>query len=121
MARKRILVVDDDETLCQGLAFILKDEGYLVKSTSDPAKARLLADQFSHDIAILDYKMSGLTGIDLLRSIKERNPQTVVFIISGRPFLERTLAEEQVAHLVAGVLAKPLTERDLLAMIAKVK
>ncbi len=119
MNKKRILLVDDDETLCEGVAFILEDEGYSVKNTSVPAEGMELAGEFIFDLALVDYKMPRMTGVDLLRKIKEKNPHTKVFIVSGRPFMEKVIAEENVAHLVEGVIKKPFKEETLLEAVKK--
>jgi len=117
MQKIRIILIDDDETLCEGIAFILKDEGYSVMNTSDPAKGMELIDRNIFDIALLDYKMPRMTGVDFLRKIKEKNPATKVFIVSGRPFIEKVLSEENVSHLVEGVIKKPFREETLLEAV----
>ena len=115
---KKILVVDDDDNLCEVTAEILKDEGYLVEYTSDTTKAEELIDKGVFDIALFDYKMPRLTGADLLRKIKAKNPKTNVFIMSGRPFIETVLKEENVYDMVSGVITKPFSEMMLLEKIS---
>ena len=121
MNRKRILVIDDDEALCEGMAFILRDEGHLVENTSDTAQGRELIGKYTFDIAILDYKMPGLTGAEMLKEIKEKCPETAVFIVSGWPAIGKFLEEDKVTHLLAGIMGKPFTEKDLLDMLAQVQ
>ena len=117
MSNKRILVVDDDDNLCEVTAEILKDEGYSVEFTSDTTKAEKLIDERIFDIALFDYKMPRLTGADLLRKIKARDPKTKVFIMSGRPFIETVLKEEKVYDMVSGIITKPFSETTLLEKI----
>ncbi|HBC85536.1 MAG TPA: hypothetical protein DCZ94_01140 [Lentisphaeria bacterium] len=117
MKKKRIVLIDDDETLCEGIAFILKDEGYAVKNTSDPAKGMELVENFVFDLALLDYKMPRLTGVDILWKIKEKNPNSKVFIVSGRPFIEKVLMEENVSSLIEGIIKKPFREETLLEAV----
>ena len=114
---KQILIIDDDEELCDGIAEILHDEGYCVKNTSDADEAGKLIENCVFDIALVDYKMPKLTGVDVLRLIKAKNPATRVFIVSGRPFIEKLLEDEKVAHLVAGVISKPFDCQELLERI----
>ena len=117
MPNKKILVVDDDDNLCEVTAEILKDEGYLVEYTSDTTKAEELIDKDVFDLALFDYKMPHFTGADLLRKIKVKNPKTKVFIMSGRPFIERVLKEENVFDMVSGVITKPFSDTALLEKI----
>ena len=114
MKKTRIILIDDDETLCEGVAFILRDEGYSVMNTSNPAEGMKLIDNYVFDIALIDYKMPRLTGIEFLKKIKEKTPATKVFIVTGRPFIENVLSEENLSHLVEGIIKKPFKEETLL-------
>lgn len=114
MKNIRIILIDDDETLCDGVAFILRDEGYSVMNTSDPIKGMELVENHIFDIALIDYKMPRLTGVEFLKRIKEKDPLTKVFIVSGKPFIENVLDEEKVSHLVEGIIKKPFKEETLL-------
>lgn len=114
MEKTRIILIDDDETLCEGVAFILRDEGYSVMNTSSPEEGMKLIDNYVFDIALIDYKMPRLTGVDFLKKIKQKNPATKVFIVTGKPFIENLLADEKVYHLVQGIIKKPFSEETLL-------
>ena len=120
MNRKRILLIDDDEVLCEGMAYVLKDEGYLVESTSDTAQGSELIGKYTFDIAILDYKMPGMNGAEMTKKIKEKSPNTAIFIVSGWPAIGKFLEEDKVTHLLAGIMGKPFTEKDLMDMLAQV-
>ncbi|OGV36548.1 MAG: hypothetical protein A2020_10115 [Lentisphaerae bacterium GWF2_45_14] len=114
MKNARIILIDDDETLCEGVAFILRDEGYSVMNTSSPVEGIELIGKNIFDIALIDYKMPHLTGIEIMKEIKDKNPATKVFIVSGKPFIENVLEEENVSHLVEGIIKKPFKEETLL-------
>ncbi len=105
--RKNILLIDDNVELCNGLAELLHDEGYLVDFTSESAQGPVFLSRNKYDVCILDYKMKGLNGVDLLKIIKRDDPRCTVFIISGLTGIETLLREEQVADLVAHVFTKP--------------
>ena len=110
--------MDDDEELCAEMAEVLAGEGYAVKSTSDPEKGRGLIAAHAFDIALFDYKLPGTTGVELMKEVKKKDPETRVFIISGRPFIEQALEEEKVSGLVSGVIPKPFDCEVLLKKIA---
>ena len=115
--KDRILIIDDDEDLCEGLSFILREDGYHVMSASTAVRGTELIDKHLFHIALLDYKMPRMTGVDLLKRIKAKNPETKVFIVSGKPFMRDLLKKEKISHLVEGVITKPFTENELLAAI----
>lgn len=113
----KILLVDDSVELCNGLAKLIRDEGYLVDNVMDSRKAANLIQKKRYDLYILDYRMSGLNGIDLLKMIKSVNPQCPVFILSGLPSIEQLLIEKNVTGLVAEFIDKPFDIDDLLQKI----
>lgn len=118
MSNKKVLVVDDDKILCDGIAYILHDEGYIVHNTSEPVEAVDLIIKQEFDLAIFDYKMSNITGVDLIKMIKGKNIKTKIIMISGRPFIEKILAEEKISHLVETVITKPF---DINTLLDKIK
>ena len=117
MKDKRILIIDDDVELCEEVAEVFRDEGHSVTNISDPKESQELIDNGTFDIVIVDYKMPGLNGIELVKNIKKKNPKICVFIASGRPFIEKLIEEEKVAHLVSGVISKPFNCAVLLEKI----
>jgi DNA-binding response OmpR family regulator len=118
MNSKKILIIDDDSELAEEMTEILRDNGYCVENTSDSARGELLIAKNTYDVYLLDYKMSGLNGVDLLKKIKKRKFKSDVFIISGRPFIETVLQEEGVHNLVRGVIKKPF---NIEVLIQKIK
>ena len=114
---KKILLIDDDVQLCEEIAEMLRDEGYFVDNTSDEVEGEKLIKNNTYDICLLDYKMSRLTGIELLREIKKKNPQCSALIVSGRPFINKTIEEQNVSHLVSGIIEKPFEIKDVLGKL----
>ncbi|MBN1113991.1 MAG: response regulator [Oligoflexia bacterium] len=118
---QKILIADDDEILCQEISEILSYEGYSVTSTSTTEDAKKIIDEFVFDIAVFDYKMQSLTGIDLLKKVKMKNSETRIIIMSGRPFMVKILEQENVLHLVSGILIKPFNDVLLLETLRDAK
>ena len=104
---KRILIVDDDVELCQEVAEVLSDESFYVKTCHSPEECAELINSESFDIALVDFKMPGLSGIELVKKIKQKSPATKTLIISGKPFIEKLKEDESVSHLIDGVMNKP--------------
>jgi DNA-binding NtrC family response regulator len=80
---KRILVVDDEPNVRLNYRITLDVEGYEVKEASDAKEAiQLLHDQL-FDLAILDLRMPGIDGLELLRLIREEGVPTPAVIITA--------------------------------------
>jgi DNA-binding response OmpR family regulator len=116
----KILLIDDDAELCDELSEIFREEGYLVDNAFDSGEGAGLIKSNRYDVGIFDYKMSGLNGIDLLKMIKGVSRQCAVFIVSGRPGIEKLIKEEHVSDLVAGVINKPFDIDDILQKVRAV-
>lgn len=81
--KPRILVVDDEESIREFLEIMLKKEGYEVTCAEDGAKAKDLLQKRSFDMVISDLQMPNMTGIELLRHVKETYPDLVFMLITA--------------------------------------
>ena len=81
-ASDRIMIVDDDGMFRESLAQNLSDVGFDIQSFEDgPAALRHLTEAGAPDMILLDWKMPGMTGIEVLRELRDRNFETpVVFL-----------------------------------------
>ena len=114
---KKILIVDDDVELCEELVEMLREEGYSVNTTADLRQVEEHIKSGDFDTMILDYKMPGMTGVDVLRKVKAAKLTKEIFLVSGRPFVEKTLQIENVSDVVSGILHKPINFVELLDRI----
>jgi len=81
--KSRILVVDDEESIREFLEIMLKKEGYEVTTAEDGAKAKDVLTKKSFDMIISDLQMPNMTGIELLKHVKESYPETVFMLITA--------------------------------------
>ncbi|MFN3696491.1 MAG: sigma-54-dependent transcriptional regulator [Pseudobdellovibrio sp.] len=81
--KSRILVVDDEESIREFLEIMLKKEGYEVTTAEDGAKAKDILTKKSFDMVISDLQMPNMTGIELLRHVKENYPDLVFMMITA--------------------------------------
>jgi len=81
--RGRILVVDDDREMCSFLAEILGEEGYIVDAVQDGTAALDLFTRNHFDLVITDLKMPRMTGTELLRRLKEIDPECLVLLLTA--------------------------------------
>jgi len=107
MSKKRILIIDDDAQLCEELAEILKCEGFEVETATDSLIGAGLIKRNNHNIVILDFKMPNLTAVDLLKQARAGNVKARFFLISGRPFIDKTIEEEGLSGMIEAVIGKP--------------
>lgn len=114
---KKILIVDDDTSVSNALAMLIREEGYLVDNTSDSGEGAILIEKKNYDVCLFDYKMKGLTGIDLLKIIKNKNPRCTVFIITGTLDIDTLWADKDIRNLAAGIISKPFNIERLFQKI----
>ena len=112
-----ILIVDDDPSVADTFARLLKLEGFRVTTALDPAVGLELADSLRPQAIILDMRMPIVSGIQFLREVRAR-PHLVhipVAIVTGDYFLSDALQKE-LKLLGAAVRFKPLWLDDLVAL-----
>lgn len=83
MTKQKILVVDDEKSMCDFLEIMLSKEGYEVISTTSGEKALELLDNNLYNMVLTDVKMPGANGFEVLRKTKEVSPDTVVIMITA--------------------------------------
>ena len=83
MALGRILVVDDEESMCRYLSILLLKEGYEVETVSSGAKALSMMEKQAFDVVMTDIQMPRMNGIQLLKGIKGIDPETPVVIMTA--------------------------------------
>jgi two-component system OmpR family response regulator len=80
----RILLVEDNQTLADGLASILRGSGYAVDRVADGASAEAVAAAEIYDLVILDLNLPEMDGLDVLRSMRARQNRAAVMILTAR-------------------------------------
>lgn len=81
--KPRILVVDDEESIREFLEIMLRKEGYEVTCAEDGQKAKDILLKKTFDMIVSDLQMPNVTGIELLRHVKESYPDTVFMMITA--------------------------------------
>ena len=116
--RPRLLVVDDDRAILTLVGSIALAEGFDVATTVDGHDAMNQLRQRPADLVLVDLRMPGITGLDVLRAIREINPRCRVVLMSG--FATIDSAVEAVKLGAADYLTKPFDLQRLRQLLAAV-
>lgn len=103
---KRILVVDDEQDLCEILKFNLETEGYEVE-TANSAEEALEMDIASFDLLLLDVMMGGMSGFQLAKQLKD-NPMT-----ANVPIIFLTAEIRKTTRLLDSISVPMIISRNL--------
>jgi len=110
VARRNILVVDDDELVSEYLGALLEAESYHVIVKNEPVDALKYfhehADDF--DLIITDQVMPGLTGVEIAQEILKVRPSLPVLLITG--YSKKISAENAESFGLSGFFSKPINE-----------
>ena len=79
----RILVADDDTTLREELAALLREDGHAIVTAADGREALRTVERESFDVALLDLRMPKATGLEVLHRLRVVRPETAVVMITG--------------------------------------
>ncbi len=114
-AIKKVLVVDDDDTVLAAFQRGLNHRHKVVYTTTDPDDALKIARADEPDLAIVDMRLKASNGIDLIRILKRNHPRLKVVLMSGYLSIESAFAAAKAgADLVA---FKPATVQEVLERI----
>ncbi|HVO38790.1 MAG TPA: sigma-54 dependent transcriptional regulator [Spirochaetia bacterium] len=107
-----ILIVDDEKELCVSLSEILIEEGFPTTWTSDPRETPSILARSRTDLVILDIRMPGIGGIDLLKMLRRTNPNIKAIILTGHPSIENAVLS--MKYGAANFYEKPPNLRRLI-------
>ena len=116
-ARIRILVVDDEHTLRESCAAVLRHEGYDVTVCSRAPEALELLKRRAFDILLADLYMSQVDGLTLLRTALTTNHDTIVIVMTGNPSVESSV--EALRQGAFDYLPKPFSASHLQILMGR--
>ena len=117
MANHRIMVIDDEKIVGDMAKLSLEQDGYAVETflNAEPALARLETQAF--DVVVTDYKMKGIDGMEVLRTVKKKYPTVKVIMITA--FANLDAAIEALRGDVHDFFPKPVRINELKASIKR--
>jgi len=115
----KLLLVDDEEGIRKVLHISLEDMGYTVFTAADGAEALDIFSEKQPEIVLTDIKMPGIDGVQLLRRIKQQNPDTEVIMITGHGDMD--LAIRSLKNDATDFITKPINDDILEISLRKAK
>ena len=117
---KKLLVVDDQDSIIKIVSKIASELGYEVRTVTDPASAFEAFERFEPDVMIIDLVMPEVDGIDVLHAVLAAGTAAQIIIMSGFGKSYLRLGESVAAfhnHVQITTLAKPFRKADLTALL----
>jgi ATP-dependent Lon protease len=108
---KKIIVVDDEKIICNTAKKILEIEGYEVDTFTNSVQALEAIHKNQYDLIITDLMMEEVSGMDILREVNRRSPQTKVIMLTAYATLEATI--EAIREQIYDFFPKPVKIEDL--------
>lgn len=112
----RLLVVDDEPDIRSGLAYILSLEGYIAEEAGSGADALKLLEHTSYDLMLLDMRMPGMQGMEVMERAREMCPDMSIIILTGHATLESAISAVKLKAV--NYLLKPVGAGALVDAIA---
>ncbi len=108
---ERLLIVEDEDTLCQSLQRVLAKEGYEVDIADSAETAFKLLDKKAYQLIITDIILPGISGIELLAEYRKTNPTQKVIIITA--YASLVTAVEAIKAGACDFIIKPLMHDEM--------
>jgi len=126
-----ILIIDDDEDMCEEMKDILESENYSVDACNDGETGIRSVEKNTYDIVLLDLKMPKMNGYEVLRCLKDKYPALKMLVLTGSPLLGESFSragkgslknggyDKKVLELADGIINKPFDVPEVLLIIKK--
>ena len=113
----RLLIVEDEDTLCASLQRVFLREGYEVDMADSAETAFALLDRRSYDLIITDIILPGISGIDLLKKYRKTKPTQKVIVITA--YASLSTAVESIKAGACDFIIKPLMHDEMKRAVRK--
>ena len=107
----KILIIDDEEIICDACAQVLQEAQYLVETSLEGMTGLKKIDSFKPDVVFVDLKMPGMSGMEVLEKIRDKDRNIVTIVITGYATIES--AVESMKKGAFDFLPKPFSPDEL--------
>jgi DNA-binding response OmpR family regulator/glycine cleavage system H lipoate-binding protein len=109
--KSRLLVVDDEEVVCQGCRRIFSPQGFQVDTSKDPCEGLRLATERNYTAVLVDVRMPVMDGIQFLTQLRGKKPKVPVILITGYPSIPDAASAIRLG--ASDYVTKPFTPEDI--------
>ena len=114
---ERLLIVEDEDTLCESLKRVFMRDGYDVDIADSAESAFKLLEHRSYDLIITDIILPGISGIELLTRYRKTNPAQKVIVITA--YASLVTAVESIKAGACDFIIKPLMHDEMKKAVRK--
>ncbi len=115
---RKMLVVDDEEVVCQACRRIFMRQGFEIEVNTDARQGLVWATEKDYSIILLDIKMPNIDGIEFLEKLREKRPDVPVLIITGYPSIPNASAAMRLG--ACDYVTKPFTSEEITWAVQRV-
>ena len=108
---KNILVIDDEVAVNNNIRKILTKKGFRIDQATSKAEAVQKIDEKAYNLVLLDLKIPGVKGLELLKTIRDKRPETMVIIITGYASIDTAVETARLGAV--DYLPKPFTPDEI--------
>lgn len=117
-SRKKILIVEDDEYVLGSVSLLLSKDGYEIGTATNGELALTTCQKEPFDLAIIDLKMPGMDGLEVLKGIKKLSPDTMVIMMTAFGSIKN--AVEAMRLGASDYITKPISAEEIKLAVQKV-
>jgi FixJ family two-component response regulator/glycine cleavage system H lipoate-binding protein len=114
---RKLLVVDDEASICQACRRVFTRQGFEVDESCDPHAGLALAEKNEYAAVLLDIKMPTMDGIEFLETLRTKKPSIPVIFMTGYPSVPTATSAVRLG--AAGYIMKPFTPEEITQAIQK--
>lgn len=115
MKPERVLVIDDEEVICNACQLILSEQGCKVEQRLTGTAGLMAIEQGDFDVVLLDLKLPDIDGMEILKIVKKEKPGVGVIVMTG--FSRISVAVEAMKLGATDYLGKPFTDDELITAV----
>lgn len=117
--KMRILVVDDDPSMCETLSDILEDKGYEVTTANDGREAVEKTKQKEFGLVLMDIKMPKMNGVEACKIMRSERPDMKIILMTA--YAVEDLVQEALKDETVGIFFKPLDLEKVIQLLQNIR
>ena len=111
----KVLVIDDDPSICKTVGLLLEDHGYSPRTYTDPTEAVEAADKESFQVALIDLRMPAMDGVEVVEALKRIDDRMSCIVMTAYPDLDS--ATETMRRGTCDYISKPFKQEELVTAV----